>query len=375
MKIRTINKTTAILSGMLIMLLLPLDLPAQEQKTIGSETIYVTFDKTKHIVLPSQVSNISFGREDFIIAERVESVPNIVRITAQEENFSGSTNLIIICDNGNVYSFDVRYLPPQMQDIKGNITYTDGSSHSRLYDVAVNMSNTTQMFFPTDIIYCKQGNEETFSMEYYNNMLTVCTTFEDYPTSNLFVVDKEKNCYEITLHNDTASSYTYNFDDGRRFIAHIDVNTVEMDNFIRQLHAKKRNIFSVGSIKNRFEMSLANLYVYEDFIFFVFDIKNFSNIDYEVDFLQCYLCDEKKAKKTIQQDVPYDPVDQKDFTNRIRGKSENRFVLAFNKFTIPDDKVFVIEMFEKNGGRHMQLSIENEYILGAENLKNENHGN
>lgn len=263
-------------SSALLMLLTLLSLPisAQEQKSIVSETIYVTFDKTKHIVLPSQVSNISFGREDFIVAERVESVPNIVRITAQEEDFSGSTNLIIICDDGNVYSFDVRYLPPAMQDIKGNIIYADGSSHSRLYDVAVNMSNTTQMFFPTDIIYCKQGNEETFSMEYYNNMLTVCTTFEDYPTSNLFVVDKEKNCYEITLHNDTASSYTYNFDDGRRFIAHIDVNTVEMDNLIRQLHEKKRNIFSVGTIKNRFEMSLANLYVYEDFIFFVFDILN-----------------------------------------------------------------------------------------------------
>ena len=69
---------------------------AQEQKTIASETIYVTFDKTKHIVLPSQVSNIRFGREDFIVAERVESVPNIVRITAQEEKFSGNTNLAIL---------------------------------------------------------------------------------------------------------------------------------------------------------------------------------------------------------------------------------------------------------------------------------------
>lgn len=353
---------------MLIMLLLPLNLAAQEQKTIGSETIYVTFDKTKHIVLPSQISNISYGREDFIVAERVESVPNIVRITAQEENFSGNTNLSIICDDGSVYSYDIRYLPSGMLDT-GNVIYATGSKQSRLYDVAVNMSNTTQMFFPNDIIYCRQGNEETFGIEYYNNMLTVSTTFESYPTSNLFVVDKEKNCYEITLHNDTASSYIYNFDDGRRFIAHVDVNTIEMDNLIGQLHKKKRNIFSVGTIKNRFEMSLANLYVYDDYIFFVFDIKNFSNIDYDVDFLQCYLHDEKKTKRTVQQDVPYDPVDQKDFTNSIKGKSENRFVLAFRKFTIPDDKVFVIEMFEKNGGRHMQLSIENVYILGAENLK------
>lgn len=347
---------------------------AQEQKTIASETIYVTFDKTKHIVLPSQVSNIRFGREDFIVAERVESVPNIVRITAQEEKFSGNTNLAIICDDGSVYSYDVRYLPQGREDLKGNIIYASGNDRSRLYDVCVNMSNSTQMFFPTDIIYCKQGNEEAFGIEYYNNMLTVGTTFENFPTSNLFVVDKEKNCYEITLRNDNATSYVYYFDDGRRFIAHVDVNSIEMDNLIRQLHEKKRNIFSVGTINNRFEMSLANLYVYDEYIFFAFDIKNFSNIDYDVDFLQCYLRDEKKSKKTVQQDVPYEPVDQKDFSKRIKGKSENRFVLAFNKFTIPDDKLFVIEMFEKNGGRHMQLSIENSYILAAENLKNNIYG-
>ena len=74
-------------------------------------------------------------------------------------------------------------------------------------------------------------------------------------------------------------------------------------------------------------------------------------------------------KNAIQQEVQYDPVQEKDFTKRIFGKSSNHFVLAFNKFTIPDDKVFEIEMFEKGGGRHMRLSIQNEYILSAELLK------
>ena len=106
---------------------------AQEQKTIASETIYVTFDKTKHIVLPSQVSNIRFGREDFIVAERVESLPNIVRITAQEEKFSGNTNLAIICDDGSVYSYDVRYLPQGREDLKGNIIYASGTTARRCF--------------------------------------------------------------------------------------------------------------------------------------------------------------------------------------------------------------------------------------------------
>ena len=84
---------------------------------------------------------------------------------------------------------------------------------------------------------------------------------------------------------------------------------------------------------------------------------------------KCFLRDQKKVKNSIQQEVPYDPVDKKTLIKRYWAKSQNRFVLAFNKFTIPDDKVFEIEMFERGGGRHMKLSILNEYILSAELLK------
>lgn len=348
---------------------IPFSVTAQEKKELESEMIYVSFDRIMHIVLPEQVSDISFGREDCVKAERVENVPNIVRITAQEEDFTGTTNLVIVCTDGSVYSYEVAYLPEGVTGDCNNIVYAGDMNQSRCYSVIVNNSNVTEMFFPDDVVYLIQGNEEVFGVEYYNNMVKVGTTFGRFEPSNLFVVDKELRTYEITLLNGFANTYSYNFDDGRKYIAHIDVNSIEMNNLVSKLHSKKRNIFSVGVIKNKFEMSLANLYVKGDFMFFVFDIKNFSNIDYDIDFLKCFLRDMKKVKNSIQQEVLYDPVYQKDFEKKILGKSENRFVLAFRKFTIPDDKMFEIEMFEKGGGRHMKLTILNEYILRAELLK------
>ncbi len=59
---------------------------------------------------------------------------------------------------------------------------------------------------------------------------------------------------------------------------------------------------------------------------------------------------------------------QKDFDTKIKGKSRNRLILGFDKFTIPDDKVFEIEIYERNGGRHIKLAVLNEYILSAEPL-------
>lgn len=345
---------------------LPFFASAQEKKGIESQRINVSFDKTTHIVLPAQVSDISFSREDYVMIERVENVPNVVRITTQEEDFSETTNLVIVCTDGSVYSYTIGYSPSQTDC--ANIIYADKENTSRYFNVAVNLSNTTEMFFPADILYLKQGNEEVFGVEYYNNMVKVSTTFDQFSPSNLFVIDKDFNTYEITLINDYALTYSYNFDDGRKYIAHIDVNSVDMRNFISKIRTKKRNIFSVGLIKNKFEISLANLYVRNEFMFFVFDIKNFSNIDYDIDFLRCFLRDKQKSKNAIQQEVQYDPVEQSDFQEKVLGKSQNRFVLVFKKFTIPDDKIFEIEMFEAGGGRHLKLSILNEYILSAELL-------
>lgn len=353
-----------------LFLIIPFFVSAQEKKNIDSPMIYVSFDKVKHIVLPSTVSDISYGREDFIKVERVESVPNIVCITAQEEEFTGITNLVIVCVDGSVHSFQISYLPDGYKDECDNIIYGyDKYTPSQCFEVIANNSNTTEIFLPADVVYCRQGNEEIFGIEYYNNMIKVNTTFDKFAPSNLFVVDKDNNTYEITIINDHALTYSYNLDNGRSYIAHIDANSLEMDKLINRLHFKKRNIFSLGIIKNKFEFSLANLYVNGDFMFFVFDIKNFSNIDYDIDFVKCFIRDQKKAKNAIQQEVQYDPVQQKDFSKKILGKSANRFVLAFNKFTIPDDKVFEIEMFEKGGGRHIKLSILNEYILSAQLLK------
>lgn len=353
-----------------LLLIFPLLVSAQEKKEMDSPMIDVSFDKVKHIVLPAEVVDISFGREDLVKVERVNNVPNIVCITAQQEDFSSTTNLVIVCVDGSVHSYRIGSLPKGFVDECDNIIYaSEKSTQSHCFQVVANNGNTTEIFLPNDIVYCRQGNEEVFGIEYYNNMVKVNTTFDKFIPSNLFVVDKDLNTYEITIINDHAITYSYTFDDGRSYVAHIDANSIEMERLISKLHIKKRNIYSLGVIKNKFEMSLANLYVHGDFMFFVFDIKNFSNIDYDIDFVKCFIRDQKKMKNAIQQEVQHDPVQQKDFTKRIFGKSSNRFVLAFNKFTIPDEKVFEIEMFEKGGGRHMKLPILNEYILSAQLLK------
>ena len=105
----------------------------------------------------------------------------------------------------------------------------------------------------------------SFTLAAYNNQLKVSTAKDAVAYSNLFVVDKAMNTYHTTIKRGNTSVFTYNFDDQRKYTAHVDVNSEEMERCIQELRTKKRNIYSLGVIENKFELSMANLYVHEDF--------------------------------------------------------------------------------------------------------------
>lgn len=350
-----------------------LPLFAQENGTprkqaISQKDIFISFDCVKHLVFPVQVSDIAIGEQELVMASRVEEAPHIVRLSAQAEGFTEETNLTVVCIDGSVYTYHIRYLPEGGTDSYPNIYEDNGKWQHHDYQAEVSDLHLAEFFFPEDIAYGTPGNEVSFTLAAYNNQLKVSTAKDAVAYSNLFVVDKAMNTYHITIKRGNTSVFTYNFDDQRKYTAHVDVNSEEMEKCIQELRTKKRNIYSLGVIENKFELSMANLYVHEDFMFFIFDLKNKSYIDYDIEFVKCFQRDQKKSKNAIQQETTIEPIYQKDFDTKIKGKSRNRLILGFDKFTIPDDKVFEIEIYERNGGRHIKLAVLNEYILSAEPL-------
>lgn len=339
-----------------------------EQESITAKNIYVSFDFVKHLVFPVQVSDIEVGEKELLSAERVEEAPHVVRLCAQSEGFEEETNVTVVCIDGSVYTYHVKYIANGLVDPSPNIYEDNGKWEHNDYQADVSDMHVAEFFFPSDIIYGTQGNEMSFALQTYNNQLKVSTAKDAVENSNLFVIDKNMNTYSIVIRKNETSVFTYNYDDNREYTAHIDVNSEVMDKCLQELRTKKRNIYSVGEVKNKFELSMSNLYVYEGFMFFIFDLKNKSYIDYDIEFVKCFQRDIKKSKNAIQQETAIDPIYTKDFETNIKGKSASRLVLGFNKFTIPDNKVFEIELYEKGGGRHMKLEVENRYIIRAEPL-------
>ena len=99
-----------------------------------------------------------------------------------------------------------------------------------------------------------------------------------------------------------------------------------------------------------------------------FNIKNDTYINYDIDQFRCYTRDARKAKRTAAQELEISPLLIYNRKDKIKAKQSHTFIFAVSKFTIPDKKIFIVQLMEKNGGRHLELHIHNKKIIKALSL-------
>ena len=96
--------------------------------------------------------------------------------------------------------------------------------------------------------------------------------------------------------------------------------------------------------------------------------KNQSNVPFDVDYITFKIVDKKVAKRTAMQEQVLFPLRAYNYAVRVAGKRSERTVFCLPKFTIPDGKQLVVEMNEKDGGRHQTFTVENEDLVQAETI-------
>lgn len=127
----------------------------------------------------------------------------------------------------------------------------------------------------------------------------------------------------------------------------------------------KRHIKHIGSKAFGIQYLLRGLYTHNGLLYFHTQIRNRSNVPYEVDFVTFKIVDKKVMKRTAIQEQVIFPLRAYDYVTTVAGKKDGRTVFVLNKFTIPSDKVLVVEMHEKSGGRHQTFTVESEDIVRA----------
>ncbi len=141
----------------------------------------------------------------------------------------------------------------------------------------------------------------------------------------------------------------------------------QMWEYCHQIEKESPNYNNVSSKANSLIIKLNNIYVKNDYIFVDYTIRNKTNLMYDVNDIKYIVEDKKVTKNTnIQRlliDANYEYNREKTFKKQFRN------ILCFDKMTFPNNKIFIIELSEKQiSGRTVRLSLNYSDILNADSL-------
>lgn len=243
-------------------------------------------------------------------------------------------------------------------------------------NVEIGFYKTTSIVFPYPIKSVDKGSEEILVQKAkgVENVLLVKAAVQHFRQTNLTVVTGEGKLYGFTINYDElcpvlnlladknySSSAEVFFD-----AAHENGKEIEKAAG-RALHKKKK----IGGLsKNRYEIRLQvkGIFIKEDIMYFRLVLRNTSQIGYHVDQLRFFIRDLQKAARTASQEIELLPIYSTSLASDIPEQSEVAFVMALPKFTIPEKKYLVLQLLEKEGGRHLELRIRNSRLSDVTSL-------
>lgn len=254
------------------------------------------------------------------------------------------------------------------------------------YKMEVTYDKTSHLIFPTAIRYVDLGSEYLIAgkAEDAENVLRVKATVRDFePETNFSVITNDGRFYSFNVY---YSSYpevmSYDLLTMQKAVDKANGNDVlfeELGNnspslaglILETIYKKdKRIVKHIGAKSFGIQFILKGIYIHNGKYYFHTELRNKTNVPFEIDFINFKIVDKKVAKRTVVQERPLTPLrTYKPLVDGVNGKSTEQNVFLLDQFTIADDKVFLIEIFEKNGGRHQTLQVENSDLIKARLIK------
>ena len=256
------------------------------------------------------------------------------------------------------------------------------------YYLEVTYDKTVHLIFPSGISYIDLGSSNIIAgkAEGAENVVRVKAAVKDFTEeTNFSVITDEGSFYSFIvnyskepeklsiemkdfLHNNKLSNRPENS---------MEVQLTELGDESPQnvqkvmekiYRSNRKKVKHVRSNQFGIEFQLRGIFSHNGLLYLHTEIKNNSDIPFDIDFLVFKIVDKKVVKRTAIQETIIEPVRAYNYLTSINGKEEESTVFAFQKFTIPDKKQLVVELFEKNGGRHQRFVIKNRDLAKARTI-------
>lgn len=246
--------------------------------------------------------------------------------------------------------------------------------------IEVTFNKTSSLVFPAVIKSVDRGSRDVLAQKAkgVENVLQLKAARPGFTETNLTVFTADGDIHHFTVnYSKEPGSLVLKIGadrddespDSHKLIFQTMLTESDLENYASQIVTAKRSVRFISESKHKIALSLNSIYICDNIIFYHFRIRNSSNINYDIDFLRFYVQDRAKVKRTASQEVDMKPVYVYGDDQQVPANTTQDIVYALEKFTIPDAKRLQIEMFEKNGGRNLELSIRNKIIVKAKLIK------
>lgn len=247
------------------------------------------------------------------------------------------------------------------------------------YCLDVTYDKTVHLIFPSGIAYIDLGSSNIIAgkAEGAGNVVRVKAAVKDFTEETNFSVITDEGSFYSFMVNYSEEPERLNFE--MKDFLHNDKLTNRPENSMEvQLSdlgnespqavqmamekiykANRKRVKHVKSNQFGIEFQLRGIFTHNGLLFLHTEIKNTSDIPFDIDFLVFKIVDKKVVKRTAIQETIIEPVRDYNYLTSVKGKESESTVFAFQKFTIPDKKQLVVELFEKNGGRHQRFIVKN----------------
>ena len=249
------------------------------------------------------------------------------------------------------------------------------------YRMEVTYDKTSHLIFPTAIRYVDLGSEYLIAgkAEDAENVLRVKASVREFEAeTNFSVITNDGRFYSFNVYySPYPEALSYDLLTMQKAVDKANGNDVlfeELGNnspslaglLLETIYKKdKRIVKHIGAKSFGIQFILKGIYIHNGKYYFHTELRNRTNVPFQIDFINFKVVDKKVAKRTVVQERPLTPLRTYKPLDGIGGKSIEQNVFLLDQFTIADDKVLLIEVFEKNGGRHQTLQVENSDLIKA----------
>ncbi|MFC4688342.1 conjugative transposon protein TraN [Epilithonimonas pallida] len=249
------------------------------------------------------------------------------------------------------------------------------------YKMQVTYNKTSHLLFPSPIRYVDLGSDLLVAnkAEPVGNVLRIKSAVRDFEEeTNFSVITEDGKFYSFDVfYSSYPDALSYDLlkmqrSHERQYIADVLFEDIRGSSssltelIMENLYEKSsKTIKHISSRSYGIQFSVRALHVNDSKFFFTLEVKNSSNVSYEIDLVNFKIIDKKNLKRMVVQDKILEPIRVYFPTMTASHHSEISGVYLLDQFTLLKDQVLEIEILEKNGGRHQKVQLDNKDLIQA----------